>query len=357
MRKQSKLLFEKSLDSLVLSIEHFNRPWDRGRHEAVLILLDRAFELLLKSIILHKGGKIREAYEKETIGFEKCVRKCISDGQVKCLTEEEGLAIQIINSFRDAAQHDIVVLNEQELYMYSQAGVTLYKDLLKNVFNEDLKSYLPERILPISTQPPSDLHAMVDVDFKHIKSLLKPKSRKQIEAKARLKSLAIIESSLQGVRNQPSELEINKLSKEVQTGKKWEEIFPGLASLDITTTGGGINVDIRITKKEGEKVQLVPEGTPGATVLAVRRVNELDFYSLGLKDIADKVGLGQNKVLAVVKYLRLQDSPDFFKEVKVGKAKFKRYSQNALNKIAAALPKLDIEDVWSKYRPISKKSG
>ena len=357
MKKQSKLLFQKSLDSLVLSIEYFNRPWDRGRHEAVLILLDRAFELLLKSIILYKGGKIREAYERETIGFGKCVRKCISDDQVKCLSEEEGLAIQIINSFRDAAQHDIVVLSEQELYMYSQAGVTLYKDLLKKVFNEDLQSYLPERILPISTQPPTDLHAMVDVDFNHIRSLLKPRSRKQIEAKNRLKSLAIVESSLQGVRNQPSELEINKLSREVRTGKRWEEIFPGLASLDITTTGGGINVDIRITKKEGEKVQLVPEGTPGATVLAVRRVNELDFYSLGLKDIAEKVNLGRNKVLAVVKHLGLQDSPDFFKEVKVGKAKFKRYSQNALNKVAAEIPKLDIEDVWSKHRPVTKKHG
>jgi len=269
LNKQPKLLFEKSLDSFVLSIEHFNRPWDRGRHEAVLILLDRAFELLLKSIILHKGGKIREAYEKETIGFEKCVRKCISDNQVKCLTEEEGLTIQIINSFRDAAQHDIVVLSEQELYMYSQAGVTLYKDLIKKVFNEDLKSHLPERILPISTQPPTDLHAMVEADFKQIKSLLKPKSRKQLDAKARLKSLAIIESSLEGIRNQPSELEINKLAKNVQSGNKWQDIFPGIASLNIDTIGSGINVYIRITKKEGEKVQLVPEGTPGATVLAV----------------------------------------------------------------------------------------
>ncbi len=254
MKKQSKLFFEKSLDSLVLSIECFNRPWDRGRHEAVLILLDRAFELLLKSIILHKGGKIRETHENETIGLDKCVRKCISDDKVKCLTKDEGLTIQIINSFRDAAQHDIVILNEQELYMYSQSGMTLYKDILKKVFNEELRKYLPERILPISTQPPSDLHVMVDVDFKHIKSLLRPKSRKQIEAKARLKSLAIIESSLRGIRNQPSELELNKLSREVQTGKRWEEIFPGLASLDITTTGGGINVDIRITKKDGESV-------------------------------------------------------------------------------------------------------
>ncbi len=74
MKQLPRTLFEKSLDSLVLAIEHFNRPWDRGRHEAVLILLDRSFELLLKELILHKGGKIREPYEKETIGFEKCVR-------------------------------------------------------------------------------------------------------------------------------------------------------------------------------------------------------------------------------------------------------------------------------------------
>ena len=135
MKQLPKRLFDKSLDSLLLSIEHFNRPWDRGRQEAVLILLDRAFELLLKAIILHKGGKIREPYERETIGFEKCVRKCITDADVKCISEEEGLTIQILNSFRDAAQHDIVELSEQELYLYCQAGVTLYKDLILRVFS------------------------------------------------------------------------------------------------------------------------------------------------------------------------------------------------------------------------------
>lgn len=355
MNKQPKLLFEKSLDSLVLAIEHFNRPWDRGRPEAVLILLDRAFELLLKAIILHKGGKIREPYEKETIGFEKCVRKCISEQQVRCLTEEEGLTIQILNSFRDAAQHDIVMLSEHELYMYSQASVTLYKNLIKKVFNEDLKNYLPERILPISTRPPTDLHAMVEADFKHIKSLLIPKSRKQIEAKARLKSLAIIESSLEGVRNQPSELELNKLAKQVQTGRKWQDLFPGLASLDINTTGTGISVDIRITKREGDKVQLVPEGTPGATVLAVKRVNELDYYSLGLHDIAKKVGLGPNKALAVVKHLALQDSLDYFKEVKVGNNRFKRYSAKALDKVIKELPGINMEAIWEKHKPKGRK--
>jgi len=44
MRKEAKLLLEKSVDSLILSIEMFNRPSDCGRVHAVLILLDHAFE-------------------------------------------------------------------------------------------------------------------------------------------------------------------------------------------------------------------------------------------------------------------------------------------------------------------------
>ena len=74
MRKECKTLHGKAVDSLVLAVDHFNRAWDRGRTEAVLILLDRAFELLLKAIIVHRAGgdAIRER-DKEgmTIGFDE----------------------------------------------------------------------------------------------------------------------------------------------------------------------------------------------------------------------------------------------------------------------------------------------
>jgi hypothetical protein len=43
--------------------------WDVGRSEAVLVQLDRGFELFLKAAILHKGGKIRERRARQTIGF------------------------------------------------------------------------------------------------------------------------------------------------------------------------------------------------------------------------------------------------------------------------------------------------
>lgn len=39
MKREAKILLEKSTDSILLAIEHFNRPWDRGRQEIVLVLL------------------------------------------------------------------------------------------------------------------------------------------------------------------------------------------------------------------------------------------------------------------------------------------------------------------------------
>ena len=48
MIKEARLLKTKSLRSLTLSIELFNRPSDVGRTDSVLMLLDHSFEMLLK---------------------------------------------------------------------------------------------------------------------------------------------------------------------------------------------------------------------------------------------------------------------------------------------------------------------
>ena len=69
MRKEAKTLSAKAAESLVLAVDHFNRVWGCGRTEAVLIMLDRSFELLLKAIIVHRGGKIRAKDSNLTIGL------------------------------------------------------------------------------------------------------------------------------------------------------------------------------------------------------------------------------------------------------------------------------------------------
>lgn len=349
MKRETKVLLGKALDSLVLSIEHFNRPWDRGRQEAVLVLLDRAFELFLKAAIRHRGGKIREPRAAETIGFDRCVRKAVSE--VGCLSEEEALTIQIVNSLRDAAQHYILEISEQQLYVYTQAAVSLFDGKLKEVFGKRLGDFIPERVLPVSTTPPKPLEAIVEAEFKDIKCLVAPRSRKRLQAMARLRSLAIVESSLAGVRSQPSEGDLKRVAKRVAAGEGWKAVFPGVSTLTLSTEGTGLSVSLRITKKEGEAIHLVPEGTPGATVVAIKRVNELDYYSLSLTQLAEKLGLSRMRALALVRHSRIQESDDYFKEIAVGKAHFKRYSAKALEKLKGDLETVDMDEVWAKHKP------
>jgi hypothetical protein len=355
MKKEAKVLLAKSIDSLFLAVEHFNRPWDRGRPEVVLVLLDRSFELLLKAVIVHRGGKIRERRAKETIGFDSCVRKCVSDPRLKCLSEEEAITIQVINSLRDAAQHYLLEISEQQLYIYTQGGLTLYNTVLETVFREPLKKHLPNRVLPPSTDPPKDLGTVITAEFRDIKSLLAPGSRKRLDAQARLRTLQIVEESLGGSCSQPGEPELRRLAKEISKGKSWQAIFPGLASLQLDTTGSGLSVSLRITKHEGEPIRLVPEGTPGATVVAIKRVNELSYYSLGLHDLAKKLGLTNSKMLAVVKALKVQSNSDYFRVFIIGKVMHKRYSIKCLDYLHKELPSLDIDRIWKSYGP--GKSG
>jgi hypothetical protein len=160
MKREARLLLGKAEDSLVLSVEHFNRADERGRATTVLVLLDHAFEMLLKAAILHRGGKIREKRARETIGFDACVRRALSDGDIKFLTSEQALTLQSINGLRDAAQHHLIDISEGQLYIHAQSGVTLFGDILKKVFALELSDRLPARVLPVSTIAPADLQTL-----------------------------------------------------------------------------------------------------------------------------------------------------------------------------------------------------
>lgn len=354
MRKEAKLLLKNAVNSMILSIEFFNRPWEQGRSEGVLILLDHSLELLLKAAILHKGGKIRKKRENQTIGFDECVRNSIP---LKIINTEQALTLQSINSLRDAAQHYLLQISEHLLYLQSQMGLTLFKDILKGTFQRDISKELPKRVLPVSTMPPSDIATIFETEVDEIRKLLSPKKRKMVEATAKLRSLAIFDGSIRGEKLQPGQGYLNKLAKKIKQQKNWKEIFPGVASINISSDGSGYPLSLRITKKEGIPVQLVPEGTPGATVVAIKRVNELDFYNLSLTPLAEKIGLTGPKTTALVQYLKLKNDAKYYKQISIGKSKFNRYSQEAIIKIKEELPKIDMNKVWKECNPCRKKAS
>lgn len=324
MKREAKLLLEKACDSLLLSIELFNRPHDRGRVSGTLIQLDHAFEMLLKAAILHRGGRIRERRARETIGFDACVRRGLSDGRIKFLTEEQALTLQMINGLRDAAQHHLLDVAEGQLYLHEQSGVTLFRDLLKSVLDQNLACHLPARVLPVSTLAPTDLVTLFDSETREILKLLRPGRRRQIEAEARLRPLAILDATIRGEKGQPGSTDLRRIGKELLGAPSWTEIFVGVAAIQITADSAGPNLSLRLTKKEGIPIQPVPEGTPDASVVAVKHVNELDFYSLGAKQLAEKLKLTMPKAVAVVVYLGIRSKAECSKEIKIGNQVFKR---------------------------------
>lgn len=356
MKREAKLLLEKACDSLLLSIEFFNRPYDRGRISSTLIQLDHGFEMLMKAAILHRGGRIREKRAKETIGFDSCVRRSLNDGEIKYLMEEQALILQTINGLRDAAQHHLLEISESQLYVHMQSGVTLFRDILKDVFDQELASHLPYRVLPVSTSPPTDLATLFDSEVSEIKKLLCPGRRRRIEAVARLRPLAILDATIRGEKGQPSDSDLRRLGRDLLDGKAWDDVFHGAAAVEITADSTGPSLSLRLSKKEGIPIQMVAEGTPGASVVAVRRVDELGFYNLGAKQLAEKVGLTMPKTVAIVDYLELRDQPDFYKEIRIGKSVFKRYSQKAIVAVGEVLKKERAEDIWAKRKRGKRKS-
>lgn len=355
MKREARLLLEKAVDSLVLGIEIFNRPSDRGRAEAVLIQLDHAFEMLLKATLLQKGGRIRERGEPHTIGFDHCIRTALSDGKVRFLNEEEAVVLRSLNALRDAAQHYIVQLSEQQLYIHAQGSLTLFRRIMCDVLGQDFALELPERVLPLSTTPPTDLATLFDTDLNEVRKLLEPGRRHRLEALARLRGLAIIHGAIEGRTGQPTVADLHKLSKSVLAGRSIQDLFPGVATVSMTTTGSGLKIELRITKNEGIPVQLVrADNISSEPVIAVKRVDELGFYNLGRNGLAVKVGLAQGKTSAMIWYLKLKDDPECYKHINIDNSPFDRYSQKAITRITEALKTVDYENVWKEYRQRNK---
>ncbi|GAA1732865.1 DUF3644 domain-containing protein [Microbacterium paludicola] len=350
MKKEARLLKGKAVASLLLSIDHFNRLSDVGRVESVLILMDHSFEMLLKAAILNAGGRIREPREVNTIGFDACVRRGLSAEGF--LSDDQALVLQTLNGLRDAAQHHLLELSEGQLYLHAQSGVTLFRDLLWDVFGENLATLLPERALPISTVAPIDPISMFAEEIEEVRRLLAPGRRRHAEATAKLRGLAIVNGALEGEFIQPSERQLSQLGQKLMLGSSFDDLFPGISAVSFNAVGVGADVSLRITKNEGIPVHLVPEGTPAGGVIAVRRVDELGFYNLSHGDLARKLKLTPNKTTAAIAVLGLKDDLDCSKAFKIGRTVFQRYSQKAIERIQVLIDTRGVEDFWAQYRAL-----
>jgi hypothetical protein len=291
--------------------------------------------------------------ETRTPSASICVRRALSNANVKFLTDEQALTLQSINGLRDAAQHHLVDISEGHLYLQAQAGVTLYNDLLQTLFGENLRELLPDRVLPIATVAPVDPISLFTEEIEEVARLLAPGKRQRTEALARLRTLSIVDGAIQGERLQPSEYALKQLGQKIIKGaKSIDELFPGIAAITFTTTGSGPMLNLRITKREGIPVQLVQEGNPDASVVGVKRVSELDYYNLRYNDFAKKLNITTNQVTALIALLDIKNNLDYAKEI----IHTWCYSPKALEAMKKALSDRSPIEWWAEYKAMRKTS-
>lgn len=349
-------LLKQAVDSFKLGIEHFNRPSECGRIASVLLMLDHSVEMLLKAALLDRGGDIRNSKNGFTHSIEYCLNKATTDAHVKFLSDDERRTFQVLNGLRDQAQHYIADVSEQIFYMVAQGTVTLFADLLPRLFGRCLTDHLPKRVLPISTNPPQSMQILMDNEFSQLKKLLASDSSSTI-TEPKIRSLLAIDRAINFQPTQTADEELQAAVATIRQTEKWEDVFKGIAQVNLSAAGIGVDVAIHITKKDGIPIRVAKDGEDSRAVIAIRRINDTEFYCYNTKALAKIVGLTSPKTLALIRYLRLQDDPNCFKQITIGQSLFKMYSGNALSQMKGAIPNVDMDEIWRTHGSNRSRRG
>lgn len=351
--RDAKTLSLKAICSLRIAMTAFNSYDDDGRVTAVLLHLQHAGEMLMKAVLCQNKAKVFDKETGKSIGFEKCVRLCQSNHG---LADTEAGVFRAVDKLRDAAQHWFIYVSEDLLYMHTRAMVTAFDAYLKRALDTDLHSHIPPRVLPVSTKPPGDFDFLVDREYKLIAELLAPGKRHRDEARARIRSLLAMEAIVHdGV--EISETDINRIERAVKDGKAFEEVFPRLNTVGTEIAGEGTTITVHFSKKQGAPVQFVAGDDP-AGAAAVREVDLNKKFHMRASDLAKKLDLKEPRSLALRRHLEIDPDPSCCHVFEYGKMKIPCFSDNAKNKMKAAMDGgLDMEEVWKQHRPANKKKA
>ena len=253
LRREASKLKAKAVASLRRSARAFNDLDEDGRTSTVLLHLQHAFEMLLKASLTQKNVTVFDPKTGRSVGFERCLNLARTHLALK---DEEAGVLRAIDALRDEEQHWMTEVSEGLLYAHCRAAVTLFDDLLSEVFRERIADHLPHEILPISSEPPRDIQLLLDEEYSQIADLLAPGRRKRPDARARIRSLLAMEGHIReevGV----SKRDVDRVERAIRAGGTRQQVFPPLSELATDIAGAGVQVTVRFSKTAGAPVRLV----------------------------------------------------------------------------------------------------
>jgi len=327
MRATTKTLHGKALSSMRTAMTAFNSPHDDGRPTVVLLHLQHAFEMLLKAALFQRGAKVFDKKSGRSIGFEAAINQSCQLAGFK-LTYDEAGTLRAIDALRDDEQHWFNDVSEGLLYLHARAAVTLFDELLFRAFKQRMADHLPNRVLPVSTEAPQDILALVDSEYANIAELLKPGRRARGDARAKMRTLLALEAHV-AEDTKVSDSDVNRVEKGIKAGKARQQVFPKLNPLSAEISGEGLTVKVKIVKQaDALPVRLVRDGDAGEVVdaAAVREVDLQKKFHWSPFDLADKLNISRPRATALREHLGIDKDPDCLHVFEFGSQKHPRYS-------------------------------
>lgn len=353
VKNNARALHAKALASMRTAMSAFNSPHDEGRHTSVLLHMQHAFEMLLKAALAQQDRKVFDKTTGRSIGFEAAVRQAQQLPGVKVTTEEAG-TLRAIDALRDDEQHWFNEVSEGLLYLHVRAGVTLFDDLLTRAFKQKLADHLPIRVLPISTEAPSDFVSLVDSDFNLIKKLLQPGRRARDEARAKIRSLLALEAHVEEA-TKVSDSDVNRVERGIKAGKTREQVFPRLGQVGAEVSGEGVAVKVKFVKAaDAMPVRMVVAGD-AVDAAAVREVDMLNKYHWTSSKLSEKLGLSTSRAAALREHLGIDADADCTYTVPHNSQKLTYYSDNAYTRMRDAIKNQDMDAMWDSHGKVKRK--
>jgi hypothetical protein len=355
LKKNVQPLLDRSIESLILAIELFNRPSEAARTHGVLMFLQHSFEMLLKAAILQKTGTIHPKEDGYTYSFARCL--LIAHDEIKILDRNEKLTLEILDAQRDQAVHFYTDVSEDMLYVHAQSSVTLFTELLSAAFDRDLSALLPSRILPVSTRPPEQLQALLWNELQEVDRLLESGKRRGAQAAAKLRSVLAFTVGIREGRQRVTEEEIEKAIQSRRGESDWSVILPEVVQLDLSANGMGVPVFFKISKNATASVRIAAAGEEPIGTLVKQEIDVWDVFTLSLDDLAKKLEQNRSRTLALVYECKIQEDPRLYRVLKRKSQTHKGYSKKALDVLRSALLTADMDLVWqqNKHRITGKK--
>lgn len=346
LKREARTLKAKAIASLKRGLEAFNNHDDDGRPETVLLMLQHASEMLTKALLVQKGQSVFDKEKGTSIGIEKALN--IAQSKAWMSATQAG-AVRVIDAMRDQAQHWMIVVPEDTLYINARALITVLDEVLAEHFEDTLADNLPVRVLPLSTQALPDFIMLVNREYEQIRELLAPGRRARDEARGRITALLAMEAHV-SEEVAVSKRDLDRIEEAIKVGMEMEQVFPRLMTLATSVEGEGPTIRVRITKSADAPAVRYISGDDPEGAAAIREVDLQKKYHWSPSALANKLELSLNKAKAVRDFLRIDEDPANVMVFEFGSQKHPRYSDNALRVLRDALTPELVEQAW-RERP------